>query len=185
MKMTRPANLNLFRPRTGNPLIEGLRLASFNFLYIVTSISLFLAVIYGYSYLYSSFARLIPSSVHTTNVFLNNIYMLVALLVVLFSAVFYLILWGWFTNGFYRLIVHTPKPKRKFFLLGVLGALPNFALWLGFSTWAQLLPGANDDSCGGFFLFALLYLAFLVTSFVMPFFGWFHLISAKPNVQEQ
>lgn len=49
------------------------------------------------------------------------------------------------------------------FLLGLLGALPNIAMTFGYSYWVKLLPGANDDSCGGILFFAGAFLIFALT----------------------
>jgi hypothetical protein len=171
--------LSTYRPRTGNPLVEGLRLSGLNLTYIVVSMSLFFTFIYW-----------IPQLVHPPlyphqswySIFMG-ICMLLALFVLLFAAIFYFYFWGWFTHQFVLQLER--NHKRKLFLLGLLGPLPNFALWLGFPYWVTLLPGTSDDSCGGIFFFAGAYLIFALTSLVMPFSTWLHMINSKPKSREQ
>ncbi|KEO81133.1 hypothetical protein [Tumebacillus flagellatus] len=126
-------------------LIEGIRLAGLNAGYIALSV----AVVVGTMLL--------------AGLYLRGIWFSLALMLalVLFAVAGIAYLYGWLR---YTCRFHRPKA----FLISLIGVLPNLYLWLGYSTWVKLLPGAEDENCGGIFLFAGVYLIFLLSSIALP-----------------
>lgn len=142
-------------------LREGVRLAVFNLVYILVSIT----VVACTSFLMIGAGFLMNKwSLHVEWT-LSLIFLLI-IFEMIFAGAAYFGLWIRFIQSDCRLSASSRKGIRS---LGIscLGAVPNLACW----SLLPLLPLGDSDSCGGFAVAIIAYLIFSMSTIIMPLVG--------------